>query len=357
MGVIEEYDYLNARVRGMSTALLRQEFFDQLLSTEGENLVVDSLLSSEYGEQLQEALSTQSGTEAISTALRRHVHEVFAKLERVAPPEPARLLHVQMNRWDIANVLAILRGIAAEAEHEEIMRAILPVGELHEAQLSELASEHELRAVANTLSTWNYTFAFAVHQGLQEQESLEHPDLLLLDTVINRAYFEWALDVLSRETPNDQVEVVREQLARQIDLVNVKAALDAVRLREHGNEPRAADPIDGGLLAKRTLHGLADHDNLEDAFEELEGTYFLEAVERGILAFGETRNLAVMERFLENVVIKAGAKLFRRDPLSIAVPLGFIWRQYNEFLNLRILVRGKHYQMPANAIREELLFV
>jgi vacuolar-type H+-ATPase subunit C/Vma6 len=89
----------------------------------------------------------------------------------------------------------------------------------------------------------------------------------------------------------------------------------------------------------------------------LEGTYFLEAVERGILAFGETRNLAVMERFLENVVIKAGAKLFRRDPLSIAVPLGFIWRQYNEFLNLRILVRGKHYQMPANAIREELLFV
>jgi vacuolar-type H+-ATPase subunit C/Vma6 len=61
-----------------------------------------------------------------------------------------------------------------------------------------------------------------------------------------------------------------------------------------------------------------------------------------------------MERFLETVVIGAGCRLFRGDPLSVCVPLGFIWRKYSEFLNLRILIRGTSYRMPANAIREEL---
>jgi len=57
------------------------------------------------------------------------------------------------------------------------------------------------------------------------------------------------------------------------------------------------------------------------------------------------------------VVIGRGIELFRGDPLSAAVPLGFIWRKVNEYENLRMILRGKHYQVPPNRIREALVLV
>jgi vacuolar-type H+-ATPase subunit C/Vma6 len=56
-------------------------------------------------------------------------------------------------------------------------------------------------------------------------------------------------------------------------------------------------------------------------------------------------------------VIEHGCRLFRQDVLSAAVPLGFIWRKYSELVNLRLLVRGIRYGMPANAIREGMILV
>jgi V/A-type H+-transporting ATPase subunit C len=352
-----ELDYLNARVRGMSTALLSSGFFDQLLNSEGENILIDSFLNSTYEEELRSALTDKSGVDAISSAIRRQIANTFNRIRRIAPDEPRQLLNVQLSRWDMANVLAVIRGKINGATADEILEATLPVGELTDAQLAELAAETDLDAVANALLTWNFTFAFTVRNAIAESvgETEEESDLKALSLTLNRGYFEWALDQLRGR--DEDTRTVRRQIQHQIDLFNIKSALDVVRQREKGYELADPELISGGTMRRRALTELTGVDNMESAFELLGKTPFQVAVERGILAYGETRNLAVMERFLEDVVIEKGCRLFRTDPLSIAVPLGYIWRQYNEFVNLRILVRGKRYQMPANAIREELLLV
>ena len=86
-------------------------------------------------------------------------------------------------------------------------------------------------------------------------------------------------------------------------------------------------------------------------------SYFRRAIDKGILAFGESRRLSVMERFLEIEIVEAGCKMFRADPLGIGVPIGYIWRKYNEFMNLRILLRNNSFGKPAPATREEIFFV
>ncbi len=115
--------------------------------------------------------------------------------------------------------------------------------------------------------------------------------------------------------------------------------------------------IPGGLLKKRFLERLAGSPNLEAAFGALDETYFAPAIEKGILAYGESRSLGVMERFLEELVIQAGCRLYRGDLLSIAVPVGYLWKKYNETVNLRALCRGIAAHVPANTIRKELLLV
>jgi vacuolar-type H+-ATPase subunit C/Vma6 len=49
---VSDYDYLNARVRGMSTALLKRDFYDRVLAGFGDAAVRDALMSSEYKELL-----------------------------------------------------------------------------------------------------------------------------------------------------------------------------------------------------------------------------------------------------------------------------------------------------------------
>lgn len=52
---MSDYDYLNARVRGMSTALLSRAFYEQVLGALTEAILLDSLLVSPYAADVQEA--------------------------------------------------------------------------------------------------------------------------------------------------------------------------------------------------------------------------------------------------------------------------------------------------------------
>ncbi len=351
---MSDYDYLNARVRGMSTSLLTRDFYDQMLGGSGaENLLVDALLASPYAADLEHALGTRRGVFAVEAALRANGHTVFSKLLSIAPPEPRRLLALQLNRWDAANVLSLIRGKLSGATPQEIQEAVLPVGEFSETQLGELAGEPDFPALADALTTWNYTFAFVLRRALREYG--EPADLPALEHALNRTYFLWALAQLREREPNQAI--VRDGIRRQIDMANVLSLLDRVRDRERSAERPAEKPIPRGILAPKVLAELARTDSLDGAFEILEETYFSPGIEKGILAFGHTRSLAVMERFLEAVVIDRSCRLFRRDMLSVSVPMGFLWRKYSELVNLRILSRGMAYHIPVNAIREELVLV
>jgi ATP synthase A1 C subunit len=348
-----DYDYLNARVRAMSTSLLGREFYERALATGGPEVLVEALLESPYGPQLREAMQLMEQPRAVDSALKRNLHATFAGLRWMAPPRPRQLLNVQFNQWDAANVLAILRGKVTKAEREEIVRGLLPTGEFTEVQLAELADEPDAVSVANSLTTWGYSFAYELRRAILQQQ--QSPDLVALESAVNGIYFRWGLAQLKEEDPNTRI--ARGMLQMQIDLANVRSALDHVRHREKGEPLESYQLVPGGRLRREILEEVARAEGTLAAFEMLAETYFSPAIEKGILAFGGARQLGVMERFLEQVVIEAGCRLFRRDPLSLAVPLGYVWLKHNEFLNLRILLRGRAYRMPDNAIREELLFL
>ncbi len=347
------YDYMNARVRAKKTELLSTDFFEQLLGQRDETLVVDALLNSPYGEALRMALSVATGFAALRSAVSRHVHGIFRLVLDLAEGDARRLVALQLGLWELHNVLTIVRGKVLGVGHGEIAAAVVPIGELGEVSLTALVEEPDLRAVLNSLSSWSYGYSVELREsfaGVTTSDALRDAELLLYETA-----FRSALHALA--SSDIHALFFREQVARQIDLLNVKRALCHARVHggDFGQQP--FEPIAGGNLSYGALLSISEAPELESAFELLDGTYFRDAVERGILAFGERGHLSAMERFLEEVVITEGCRYFRKDPLSAAVPLGYLWQQYNELLNLRILLRGMEHQVPPAAIREELLFV
>jgi vacuolar-type H+-ATPase subunit C/Vma6 len=361
---VNDYDYLNARVRGMSTRLLTREFYDTVLATAGErrgegaaaDLLVDALLATAYGEEVQRAM-TERGTApaavAVETAARRTGHAVLAKLLAIAPPVPRRLLALQLNRWDVTNIIALLRGKLAGASPSEVLSAFLPLGELDEIQLEELAAETDISDMADALVTWKHGFAAALRRAIRA--CLPRQDRTDMEMAVQRAWFALAFSLLG--AGDEHNAPLRDILRRQVDLANVLALLDLVRAREKGLPREAPSFIPAGTLPHGVLEELSVERTLEAAFEILDATYFSPAIEKGILQYGQTRSLAVMERFMEIVVIAYGCRLFRQDMLGLALPLGFIWRTYAELLNLRLLARGILYRMPATAMREGLILV
>ncbi len=348
---MSEYDYFNARIKGMSTTLLPHSFFEEVLAVPDPEGVVDALLNSCYGPALRDALVEGHEVPHVEAGLRRHLFEAFDQIRALAPREAEHLLAIPFRRWDLHNIIAILRGKVFDVEEAKIVTGLFPAGFLDEPRLHELSGESDAVAVADTLVLWETPGAVALRQNLREfttRETFHHIEAALI-----REYFAWASNQCAGSREN--ARLMHSHLQRQIDLVNVLSALRHVRA--HTDEETTFESVGKGLLPAGLVSQLAASPDLDTAIEILAGTYFADRLERGIFAFGEQQRIGALERFLEQGVLDAGCRLFRTDPLGIGVVAGFVWRKLNEFLNLRILLRGKAYGRPAVAIQEDLFLV
>ena len=366
---MSDYDYLNARVRAKSVSLLPADLFDQILAADGPDILFDLLLNSSYGESISAMLpegtsgNVEQVTRTIERALREAVFRVISGIKVFAPEEPRRLIGIQLNRWDLANIVTVLRGILRHADIDEIEESLVPAGSYSPSQLSAFARLPDAGALAARLSSSGNSFAAemgrviagTVSPGRERSQKVDIDAIREIEAVLYQRYFGWANRQIDSTDSNQAV--LRSFLGLQVDLINVSSVLKQVAYHAQSRQTGVLPRIPGGTLRQSVLDELQAVQTLDDALEILERTVFAQAVERGVLIFGQTNRLSVLERFLEMVMINRGARLFRADPLSLAVPLGFIWRKMNEYLNLRILLRGHRYHLPPNSIREELLLV
>ena len=348
---MSDYGYLNARIRGFSSRLLTAEFFEQVLAVEGQEPLIDALLNSDYRPQLRESLAEGRGPAAVEAGLRRNLIQTFQRIRALMPPKPDRLLSIQFCRWDLQNIIAILRGKATGAPSERITAALFPAGQLAESQLRELAGEPDVIAVGHALAILDVPFAMQISQIVLHHS--DPVDLIAIEQKCIREYFAWALDQLSHRNADDRL--ILAHLEYEIDLANVMTSLQIIHRQQRGWAGDAIETIPGGRLRSSLLAAIKRCGDLDEAFTLLASTYFSSGVQKGILSFATRQRLGLMERLLEEVVIEHGCRMFRTNPLGIGVAAGYVWRKLNEFMNLRILLRGKAYGRPAPAIRQELL--
>ncbi len=272
---VGDYDYLNARVRGMSTHLLRRDFYEQVLSNLTGSVLVDALLSSPIAEEMRQALAEagRRGTcRIVESAAIRNTHATFAKVLAISPPEPRRLLSIVINRWDVAAVLSLARALcagsgwpaggatgsaggalaAASGPHAgggpptpgpaggalpaaggpkagegapATRESFLSIGELDDARLAELATAKSIIALADALTAWGHGFSFPLRRALRECDNRRDPREI--ERALYEGYFSWALAQLRPSDRNERL--VRQCVRMQIDLTNVGLALARVR--------------------------------------------------------------------------------------------------------------------------------
>ncbi len=364
---MDDYGYLNARVRAMNGDLLKREFFLELLNKPELGNMVEALQGTTlYGEDVSVALAESSGLNAIEKSLRHNLSRTFGKILHMTSGEPRNLTCILLNKWDIFNIKTILRGKKAGRSKEEIVATFVPVGELDEPKLTELANQPDIKTVVDMLVTWRFhLFSPLIAKALPE--FTEKGDILGIERTIDDFYFEWALK--ETEDASENKQIMRSFIVEQIDFANIINTLKHLSEKasvETGVKPQP-QPTSGGLHEAKFLPGgsfknsflqaLSKCATLEEALGLLVNTKFSSVMEKAISAYTKTRRLSTIERFLEAFIAEKWSRLYKKDPLSISIIIGFLGRKLNEFMNLRIIARGKAHAVPLNIIKGDLVFV
>ena len=148
------YGYGNARLRAMRSRLLTGRAYDALLDKATIEELINALAETPYREDVEAALVHTEGVRAVFEAVRANLTCTLRQIRRFYEARPLILVDLLFRRWDRHNLLAILRGQRQNAPTEQVLLTVVPVGQLDEVSLRELARQPGLRAVIDLMTTW-----------------------------------------------------------------------------------------------------------------------------------------------------------------------------------------------------------
>jgi len=349
-----EYAYVNARIRAMKGRLLDRSALEHLINKPDIESLISDLEKTSYREELERAGVQFSGIHRIEVAIRKDLIRAFrAILGFIKDDERENLLTLVLQRWDVQNIKTILRGKKIHAPANEILECLIPAGELDEAALTELVKQPDVKAVIDLLATWGVPYARPLTRNFKEFS--ETRDMLVLEYAIDTFYYEHSLSILKSKDTDDN-RIIRDMLISEIDINNLRTVFRVIRDRMDREEARRFFMKGSPELDIETLYAMVKTGTMESALKQLEQTSyrFLTQIPHEYVA---AEKISAFEKELEKHLIKKGVNQFLGDPLSIAIPIGYIWAKVAEVTNIRIIARCKFADVPEKELREALINV
>jgi V/A-type H+-transporting ATPase subunit C len=353
MVVRVEYDYVNARIKGMKSRLLAPPVFETLLLKPDVESIIAELENTPYKQEIEKATVQYSGIKCIEVALRKDFTNAFRKiLDFMKGGKSETYINILLSRWDIQNIKTILRGKNIHMTSAEIVECLVPAGQLDDTTLIELIKQPDVKAVIDLLATWGIEYAKPLTRNFKEYS--DKRDLSILEYAIDKFYYENALEKLGEDSYDDRI--ILDMITTEIDVTNIKNVLKMIRDKIEIEEAEGLLINDGAQLNMERLLAMIRTGTLEGAIKVLDATPYKFLSELPTDVF-KTEKVSVFEKELEKYLIKRGISRFLGDPLSIAVAVGYVWAKYNEITNIRIIARCKTADITEKEIREELIYV
>ncbi len=395
---LADYGYINARIRAMRSYLLDRSFYEQLITLEDLPAMISNLEKTPYKKELDECVARgEIEVMSIDEAFKRNLARTFRKILSFTAGEHRKLTDILLARWDLHNLKSILRGKHISATEDEILKSLIPAGEIDIPFLAELAKQPDVKSVIDLMITWDLPYAKPLRENLpgylkvmKEKKSAkaEKPeeallergagefkdfekDLAVLETALDKFYCSFALKETRGRSPNSRM--VGELIVAQIDITNILSLLriqsinfareyahikDDVEKAERIREKKEEIFIFGGKeLSLNRFLLLSEVGEIEEVVTKLSGPSIGKALLEVMPRFFDRGSITILERKMEEIAVEKGVEMYKKGPLYMGIMASYIWAKYNEVVNLRIIIRGKAIGMQERKIREELIFV
>ncbi|MGB3943880.1 MAG: V-type ATP synthase subunit C [Methanothrix sp.] len=333
-----KYAYITGRVRAMKTKLIPHEMYQRMLGMDIPE-ITRYLEETQYKEEIDLMAKDHSGAELVEYATFANLAKTYKKLLRVSIDEPEFLILEYLRRWDIWNIKTILRGKFYGAGDEEIMKYLVPAGELDLEFLEGLAKKERIEEVIQAFDGTDYYEALTQYDG-QMLSSVEN--------ALDKLYY-FRMERAVGGTLSVGGGLLLKYVRKEIDVKNL---VTLFRMNKAGIE---AAVVQDNLLPGGKLH---------EEFSRMAGQSYNEFV-RGLEGYpfwgaisdvvAEGGSVSRIEARLRAYLVRYAWAVSNYHPLSILPVLGYIVSKETEVSNIRKIVRGKEAGLSVELIEEQVV--
>jgi V/A-type H+-transporting ATPase subunit C len=357
---MSDFDYGNARLRAMKARLLTKRELEALTESSSLSGMIAALTRTAYRKSVESAVARSSGMDCIAEAMRLDLTSTLGNVRAFYPDHARQLVAIVLRSYDIHNLKTILRGLNKNVSQQEILQALLPIGNLNLSLLMELTRAPGPRGVVDTLASMNLPIAQPLLRLRAERPGAEVNDMEL---ALDRWHFLEAIDLLKREFRTDETLFVALEL--DADLTNLLTVIRFAYAPAEGKLPGGGSGVlefgrylvGPGRLTFALLARAASQDTVEGAVDVLSGTPYEGALRVGLQDYTQSNRLSSFEKHLRRYRLDRTSRLMSRDPLGIGVLIGYFAQKTNEVGNIRWIAHGLSLNLKPEAIRRELEYV
>lgn len=320
-----------------------------------------------YRLEIQELLGELSGISLLEAALFKNLARTYRNVLTLTTGGLGTLTRQYLSRWDIVNVMAILRGSGSGIPESSLHNVIVPAGTFDEKFLMVLAREPDLGRRVRHLSEWYLYPVLETFQGSPTGKGS-------LSRLENDLFKEFYRSLLS--TAGSGIRGGTElgtYLKFEIDIVNIRNLFRLRSGRTSGDISGYLIP--GGNIKARSLMQIFSSGSREYLFEVLEKMGFFPILTEALQRVSGDRTIGrndveelIAHRWdqkktpLFHVVTAVSRlrlqkleSLSRRYPFTVLPIISYLEEKRYEVNNIRAIVRGKEWDLPQDFIRKYLV--
>lgn len=345
------YIYVSTRLRVRKASLFPLPVYRRLLRMSISEIAL-FLMQHGYGTGIAEHVRLHAGPEQLESMLLEHLGATYQAVLRITTGELHRLTAAFLNRWDIINVMVILRGKHAGMPEAALREILVPAGELGQDDLDALLAEPDADSVVARLGTWRLVPVLSA----EYRAGPARHRFARIETALYRAYYAGLLcrcraGVIGSPTFSRYIRL-------EIDILNFRMLL---RLRAGRRSVNLADYlIPGGQIPIEALEQMAGATTPGEFLARFEATplfpllvqaLFLRRTEPALCEEDAVAYIAdrwearrrpahEVEMAVNHVRLDRMDALSKRDPFSVLPVIVYLERKRYEVFNLRAIIRG-----------------
>jgi V/A-type H+-transporting ATPase subunit C len=342
------YVYVCTRMRYRKSKLIpKEEYFRMLNMSIPE--ITRMIEETQYKKEIDELSPFFHGTDLLELALSWNLAKEFQDVQKITPGVLKGFVKSYLRKWDIHNVLTLLRGKAQGMKPGKIREILVPAGELDRVFLDRLLKENAPERILEMLmGKFVYPVIAAGYANALEEESFAK-----IENELYKEYYEDLLAVARSGLKGGRQFL--EFIILDIDIANIR---NIFRLRtDQQHEDARSLMIPGGSFTPDEFQDLIALEDPRELIDALKRKIKVRLKPLLILLdeLGIGKSMREIEIDLIKIQLGQMELLTKLKPFSIHPILTYLEKKKYEIFNLRALSRGKEANLPPDMIRGYLV--
>jgi V/A-type H+-transporting ATPase subunit C len=341
-GISAPYIYICTRMRVRKTTLLPREEYMRMLNMSLPE-IIRLIGETDYKQEIDELGATFKGIDLIEVALSWNLAKEYQKILEITPGTLKQFTQAYLRRWDIQNVLTLLRGKMQGEKTGKIKEVLIPAGSLDRAILDRLLAEDNTDKIVESLK------AYRMYPSVFAREYPPAKESGSFSKLENELYKQFYAEIIAEtESGIKGGNLFLEFIRLEIDIKNVKTLF---RLHADTVEEDAREMfISGGILTVSDFTSLNSIHNRNEFIDMLKTKIRHKALLTLLEELRSEKTMHDVETRLTRVQLDQMERMSKRHPISIHPILVYLEKKKYEVFNLRALARGKESKLPPEKI-------